>query len=70
MHAKSREEFLQFLDKADEISEEDSLEKSYAWMAGYPLHTVLISSYAHYHIEHLALLHVWLREQGHPTITR
>jgi hypothetical protein len=33
-----------------------------------PLHTVLVSSYAHHHIEHLEHLRAWLREHGLTTI--
>ncbi len=40
---KWREGFQQFLEAADEISEEDLLEKSYPLMREYPLYTVLVS---------------------------
>jgi hypothetical protein len=56
---------LRFLELAEAISENDLLNpERYAWMEGQPLAVMLMSSYEHYHEEHLEPLLAWLRQQG------
>jgi hypothetical protein len=64
VYTKWREGYKRFLDLGGMISERDLLDSSfYAWMSGYPLVNVLISSYDH-HQEHLEKLQAWLKEHG------
>ncbi len=64
VHQNWKEGFLQFLELGEALSEEDLLEKEIPDLKGYPLYMVLVSSYAHHHIEHLEPLLAWLRQHG------
>ena len=65
VHQAWREGFLQFLELAEAIPEEDLLEVGkYPWLKEYPLIAVLQGSYEHHHIEHLEPLLNLLRFQG------
>jgi len=56
-----RDGYLEFVEVGDEIPERDLLDASkYAWMGGFPLALILISSYEHHH-EHYEILAAWLK---------
>ncbi|MBI5035515.1 MAG: ClbS/DfsB family four-helix bundle protein [Chloroflexi bacterium] len=64
VHENWRKGFLRFLELGKAISEEDLIEKEYPWLKGYWLYMILVSSYAHLHIEHYGPLLAWLKEHG------
>lgn len=64
VHENWRNGFLRFLELGQAISEEDLMEKEYPWLKGYALYMILVSSYAHHHIEHFEPLTRWLEEHG------
>ena len=54
--------FLRFVELAEAILEKDLLNaERYAWMHGYPLALVLLSSYEHHHVDHYGPLLARLR---------
>ena len=62
VHRAWREGFLQFLELAEAIPEDDLLEVGkYPWLQEYPLIAVLHGSYGHHHVEHLEPLLDMLR---------
>ena len=64
VHENWRNGFLRFIELGRAISEEDLIEKEYAWLKETPLYAILVSSYAHHHIEHYEPLRAWLKEHG------
>lgn len=60
-----RDGFLRFLESGEEIPEKDLLNPGrYAWLEGYSLADVLLSSYEHHHVDHLVPLLAWLHQNG------
>ena len=64
VHQSWRDGFLRFLELGKAISEEDLIEKEYPWLKGYALYMILVSSYAHHHMEHYEPLLTWLKMHG------
>ncbi len=64
VHENWRNGFLRFIELGKLFSEEDLMEKEYSWLKGYALYMILVSSYAHHHIEHFEPLLAWLKEHG------
>ena len=64
VHQNWRNGFLQFIELGKAISEEDWIEKEYPWLKGIPLYVIMISSYAHHHIEHFEPLLARLKARG------
>lgn len=52
IHKNWKEGFENLLKLGEGLSEEDLFEKDYPWLGGYPLYMILVSSYAHHHVEH------------------
>ncbi len=69
VHQRWRAGFQLFLEAAEAISEKDLLDSGrYAWLNGYPLAYILLSSYDH-HQEHFEKLAAWLEAHGKPLPT-
>ncbi len=63
VHRDWRDGFLRFVELGEAIPEKELLDPNrYAWLEGYPLSYILVSSYNHHHEEHLEPLLAWLRK--------